>query len=221
MRRFFNFIKDLLIVAILAAVALNYQDQLKTLAYDVSGEVSAFLTEKGIQTGNLGLSDGTILETKATKTTKNTTGYTWKKPTATVYVNLKQADLYNATINAMAAWNQTGAFTFKQTKKRKKAQIVVTTASKSDGAAGLTTYKYYSGIRRLYSAKVALNTYYLENSYYNYTQARIVNTVEHELGHAIGLDHRRGVTVMYPTGSIYSIQPKDVALVKKIYKGRY
>ena len=221
MRRFFNFIKDLLIAAILAAVALNYQDQLKTLAYDVSGEVSAFLTEKGIQTGNLGLSDGPILETKATKTTKNTTGYTWKKPTATVYVNLKQADLYNATINAMAAWNQTGAFTFKQTKNRKKAQIVVTTASKSDGAAGLTTYKYYSGIRRLYSAKVALNTYYLENSYYNYTQARIVNTVEHELGHAIGLDHRRGVTVMYPTGSIYSIQPKDVALVKKIYKGRH
>lgn len=221
MRRFFNFIKDLLIVAILAAVALNYQDQLKTLAYDISGEVSAFLTEKGIQTGKLGLSDGTILETKATKTTKNTIGYTWKKPTATVYVNLKQADLYNATINAMAAWNQTGAFTFKQTKNRKKAQIVVTTASKSDGAAGLTTYKYYSGIRRLYSAKVALNTYYLENSYYNYTQARIVNTVEHELGHAIGLDHRRGVTVMYPTGSIYSIQPKDVALVKKIYKGRY
>ncbi|MDD6408103.1 MAG: matrixin family metalloprotease [Lactobacillus equicursoris] len=221
MRRFFNFIKDLLIVAILAAVALNYQDQLKTLAYDVSGEVSAFLTEKGIQTGNLGLSDGTILEAKATKTTKNTTGYTWKKPTATVYVNLKQADLYNATINAMAAWNQTGAFTFKQTKNRNKAQIVVTTASKSDGAAGLTTYKYYSGLRRLYSAKVALNTYYLENSYYNYTQARIVNTVEHELGHAIGLDHRSGVTVMYPTGSIYSIQPKDVALVKKIYKGRH
>ncbi len=85
----------------------------------------------------------------------------------------------------------------------------------------MTTYKYYSGIRSLYSAKVALNTYYLENSYYNYTQARIVNTVEHELGHAIGLDHRRGVTVMYPTGSIYSIQPKDVALVKKIYKGRH
>ena len=47
---------------------------------------------------------------------------------------------------------------------------------------------------------------------------RIINTAEHELGHAIGLNHRNDVSVMYPQGSFYTIQPIDVQNVKKLYK---
>lgn len=219
MRKFFNFLKNLLVLTCLIGVAWTYQDQIKDVAADWGSKLAGYLPDS-LSTADL--AEKTISE-NSKSTIKNTTGYTWSKKTATVYIDLKrssQVDLYNATINAMAAWNQTGAFRFKQTSSKKKAKIVVVSAYKSDGAAGLTTYKYSSRKRRLYSAKVSLNTYYLDSSYYNYSQARIVNTVEHELGHAIGLDHRNGVTVMYPTGSLYTIQPKDIALVKKIYKGK-
>lgn len=219
MRRFFNFIKNLLILAIMAAAVVNYHEQIQTFLLEAASAASTYLKQKGLKSKTLDLSGGIVTESNK-KVTKNTTGYRWPKATAKVYIRVKQTDLYNATVNAMAAWNHTGAFTFKQTKNKKNAQIVVVANSKRNGAAGLTTYKYLSHTNRLYSAQVALNTYYLENDYYNYTQARIVNTVEHELGHAIGLDHRTGVTVMYPTGSIYTIQPKDVKLVKKIYKSK-
>ena len=219
MRRFFNFIKNLLILAIMAAAVVNYHEQIQTFLLEAAGTASTYLEQKGLKSKTLDLSGGIVAESNE-KVTKNTTGYRWPKATAKVYIGVKQTDLYNATVNAMAAWNQTGAFTFKQTKNKKNAQIVVVANSKNNEATGLTTYKYLSHTNRLYSAQVALNTYYLENDYYNYTQARIVNTVEHELGHAIGLDHRTGVTVMYPTGSIYTIQPKDIKLVKKIYKSK-
>ena len=47
--------------------------------------------------------------------------------------------------------------------------------------------------------------------------AGLTNTAEHELGHAIGLQHSSAVSVMQPTGSYYSIQPQDVENVKKLY----
>ena len=45
-----------------------------------------------------------------------------------------------------------------------------------------------------------------------------MNTVEHELGHAIGLGHKDSISVMYPQGSFYTIQPSDVQDVKKLYQ---
>ncbi len=50
-----------------------------------------------------------------------------------------------------------------------------------------------------------------------YSQNRIINTAEHELGHAIGLSHTHSVSVMYPAGSIYTIQPRDITDVKRLY----
>ena len=69
-------------------------------------------------------------------------------------------------------------------------------------------------------ADVNLNAGYLLNPTYGYSQQRIINTAEHELGHAIGLQHSDAASVMQPAGSFYSIQPRDVQAVKKLYSNR-
>lgn len=144
----------------------------------------------------------------------------WKTNTASVYIAIKNdTKLRQAALDAISAWNQTGAFVFKLTNNQKHAQIVITTMNSSDTqAAGQTSTQFYEKTNFLYHAKVQLNQYYLENPDYNYSQTRITNTAEHELGHAIGLMHTNKVSVMYPAGSYYTIQPRDIANVKKLYQ---
>lgn len=142
----------------------------------------------------------------------------WATNQATVYVNTNNAQLDAATNTAIQNWNQTGAFTFKPVNNQSKADIVVTTMNRSDSnAAGLTKTSSNSLTRRFMHATVYLNTYYLTDPSYGYSQERIVNTAEHELGHAIGLDHTNAVSVMQPAGSFYTIQPDDVQAVQKLY----
>ena len=118
----------------------------------------------------------------------------------------------------MNAWNRTGAFTFKQIDNKKNAQIIVNVVDDSGtDAAGETATTYNPATGHLLKATVHLNRYYLQNEWYGYSNNRIINTAEHELGHAIGLNHTNSVSVMYPKGSIYTIQPQDIKNLKKIY----
>ena len=103
MRRFFNFIKNLLILAIMAAAVVNYHEQIQTFLLEAAGTASTYLEQKGLKSKTLDLSGGIVAESNK-KVTKNTTGYRWPKATAKVYIGVKQTDLYNATVNAMAAW---------------------------------------------------------------------------------------------------------------------
>lgn len=173
-------------------------------------------------------SSQTVYAKKAKKKTKKTkkkhatvaTSWRWKKPTASVYIDLNDnQELISATNEAIKAWNDTKAFTFTKAKNKKNAKIVIEQIySPNTNYAGYTTFHYYVKTGIMYSALTRLNIYYLQNfSPYNYTYQRILNTVEHELGHAIGLKHNNGVSVMYPTGSLYPIEPDDVEKVEKLY----
>ncbi|WP_076459193.1 matrixin family metalloprotease [Limosilactobacillus caccae] len=159
----------------------------------------------------------TTQQQASAKTTMPAAGR-WASNTATVYVNTGNPTLDSATEAAIRAWNQTGAFTFKRVSDKNKANIVVTTMNRSDSdAAGLTQTSSNSLTQRYVHATVYLNTYYLTDPSYGYSQERIINTAEHELGHAIGLDHTDAVSVMQPAGSFYTIQPADVQAVNKLY----
>ncbi|WP_295745797.1 M57 family metalloprotease [uncultured Limosilactobacillus sp.] len=142
----------------------------------------------------------------------------WAQRSATVAVDTGNATLNAATVSAINQWNRTGAFTFHQTTDAKHAQIVVKMMDSDDAAAGKTQTMTMAMTGQIAHATVFLNRHYLLNPVYGYSEQRIVNTVEHELGHAIGLNHTDKVSVMQPAGSFYTIQPGDVNRVNKLYE---
>lgn len=145
----------------------------------------------------------------------------WTQPSATIYIDLSNPTLRSATETAIKQWNQTGAFTFHLTQNKKEADVVVSAIDEhKNGAAGLTNTKMNAMTGYIIHADVQLNAGYLLSPYYGYSQERIANTAEHELGHAIGLQHNTAASVMQPVGSYYSIQPQDIENVKKLYQKR-
>ena len=153
-----------------------------------------------------------------THTNATTTGSRWPHASATVYVDLSNPVLRSAAESALSQWNRTGAFTFKQINDKSKADITITAINENnDNAAGLTNSTTNAMTGYITHADVQLNAGYLLDPSYGYSQQRVINTAEHELGHAIGLQHNNGTSVMQPAGSFFTIQPADVAAVRKLY----
>jgi len=77
---------------------------------------------------------------------------------------------------------------------------------------------YYLPTKQYSNATVYLNTFHVQNNYYQKNGGKLLNTAQHELGHSIGLEHNSAVaSVMEPKGGKTSIQPVDINNVKKLY----
>ncbi|HEM6433423.1 TPA: matrixin family metalloprotease [Streptococcus suis] len=143
----------------------------------------------------------------------------WETNTATVYIETQNPTFRTAYETAIANWNATGAFTLVLTTDPNQADIIATEMNNGNtqaaGEANSTTNlltNYYS------SVTVRLNSYYLLNEEYGYDMDRIIHTAEHELGHAIGLDHDDSqASVMESAGSNHGIQQADIDAVVALY----
>lgn len=229
MKTFFRFIRNILLLAVLAFGIYTYQhnpnvriatqDSITTLGQRINQLLTTGKTAPPKLGDKLNTQSNTEEKASFNKETGKNKYRTWDKPRATVYVDMNNdATLRAAAIDALNNWNRTGVFTFHQINKKKDAQVVMDVVNQSDtSAAGetMTTYNPVTG--HLLRAIIHLNRFYLQNQWYGYDNNRIVNTAEHELGHAIGLNHTNGISVMYPKGSMYTIQPQDIRAVKKIY----
>ncbi|HEL1975734.1 TPA: matrixin family metalloprotease [Streptococcus suis] len=159
-------------------------------------------------------------QSEVTTDTVNTADHgRWESNTATVYIETQNPTFVAAYETAIANWNATGAFTFVMTSDPNQADIIATEMNDGNtqaaGEANSTTNlltNYYS------SVTVCLNSFYLLNDQYGYDMDRIIHTAEHELGHAIGLDHEYSQTsVMESAGSNHGIQQADIDAVLALY----
>ncbi len=139
-----------------------------------------------------------------TDTIPESNGARWAQNTASIYIQSTDETLVAAYKEAITNWNNTGAFIFTLTDDASTADIVATDYSDANSqAAGLADSQTNVLTNRITHV-------FLLNSDFGYTHKRIVNTAEHELGHAIGLDHDDSKTsVMQSAGSYYGIQQVD------------
>lgn len=146
-------------------------------------------------------------------------GARWSSNSANVYIETTNETLVNAYKEAINIWNATGVFTFNVVSDVSSADIIATEYSDaSSKAAGFAETETNALTNHITHVDVKLNTYYLTENDYGYTHNRIVYTVEHELGHAIGLDHDDDEqSVMQSSGSYYGIQDVDIQKVQELY----
>ncbi|EHI73590.1 membrane-associated proteases [Streptococcus criceti] len=214
---FWGFIRTLAIFAIivfgLAWYANHSQSQLAQTVQTGLTNVTSHFSPKANFKQNL-----QNLATDAASDHQNQ-GARWETNSATVYLDSTDSTFVSAYKEAITAWNDTGAFTLNLVSDKESADIVLTDQSDSSSqAAGETKTTTESLTNRITHADVYLNSYYLLNDAYGYSQERIVNTAEHELGHAMGLDHNDSqASVMQSAGSYYSIQTVDIDALQKLY----
>ena len=144
----------------------------------------------------------------------------WSSKEATVFINAKNPEIVIAYKQAITSWNNTGAFNFLLTNDKQKANIIADERYEGNVAAplGVTYSTYYLPTKQYSNATVYLNTFHVQNNYYQKNGGKLLNTAQHELGHSIGLEHNSAVaSVMEPKGGKTSIQPVDINNVKKLY----
>lgn len=147
----------------------------------------------------------------------------WKSSTITYKISSGSSYYKSVWKTAVSRWNKSGVIDLVPTKG--KADITLSTAnakSSTNGTVGITYSSYYNN-STIHSLKVmaSAKSYVYRNvaSRYKYSKAERAHVAEHELGHALGLQHNVGkASVMYYATRSQSVSKPDVNGLKQSYR---
>ncbi|MDI6666705.1 M57 family metalloprotease [Leuconostoc falkenbergense] len=146
----------------------------------------------------------------------------WPRKDINVYYALDSTlnkDYLNAWRLAVTNWNKVGVVELKSVDREEQADIILQVDDRSNTNQAGVTQNYYmknllNGNKTIIRSTAKINKYFLDN----YSFDGKVNTAEHELGHALGLQHDDvHNSVMNSAGSLYGIQQIDINQLKQLY----
>ncbi|WP_054761463.1 matrixin family metalloprotease [Secundilactobacillus collinoides] len=145
--------------------------------------------------------------------------FPYRFPTSQASIHITAGSYYTKVWQqAIKIWNSKHVFSFKLT-SRSSAQVLATSLPSNLYQAelsGLTSIQHTAD-NRIVAVTAYINTSVVKANHY--TTAQRVHVAEHELGHAMGLDHNPGKkSVMYYANRYYAVQTVDVTTVKAHYK---
>lgn len=160
------------------------------------------------------------LDKKKHKTKKASVKIVTNIPVTTAYVGISDPILYQDTLDAINAWNQTKAVAIVPVKKPSQAYIQITSGNYGNTGWGGETLTNLGGAHT--PSKVYINTYITSRLA---KRERLV-IIEHELGHALGLNHiddrpsvmNSVLNIGDGTTGGYLIQPDDILFLKALYR---
>lgn len=153
-------------------------------------------------------------------------GYKWPSKNVSIAITSTDPRTKQAFADAINAWNNTGAIDFQLTDRDQDANIVANDKDLSSGdqdygdviteELGQTNTEYDPSTKILSHATSSLDINKLANRSREYRMW----VAEHELGHAIGLDHadQHANSVMVPANPKTGITSMDINAVRNLYK---
>ncbi|QNQ82897.1 matrixin family metalloprotease [Lactobacillus sp. PV037] len=144
------------------------------------------------------------------------TNYRYQKATA-YYLDKSTSSHYKEVWQkAVNGWKANG-FNWKAASSHSKTTLSSYNGTDNLNVAGYDNVDYDSSTGQIISNDVRINRAVFNK--YGYTLDQQVNVAEHELGHALGLNHNasNSISVMNPANRYYNIKSVDVNGMKKRY----